>query len=266
MQPQLIIFRLLIGHTVVGHLLHKGLFSQALSIEEKLHRWRIAVNTDRDLSVDLNAVVIRPVPVGQDVYHGIVFHRTPLALIEIISILREAAGIHHTKLGRLGGPAVRRFAQIVKSGPDKESAQPFPVTVVLQCIPGGASPAHTVVIIGGKLHIFRMLSCMPVIFRMIVVAPAADGRGVFRTVDEPVGVVLMSLIVVGKIAIVKTHCVHQFIGSFMILIEGIFDLNVGISYGYTAAAVHLIDPGFQLCSNVWTFFGEDLLNLIAKRP
>ncbi len=126
----------------------KLLLAQALAIEEYLDAAGVTVDTDRHLAVDLNAVVILPVPVGQDMYHRLLLHIKPLALEQIEAFLRESTGIDRSKVRALGSTACVgcRFTGIVKACPEEKSAHVFTLCVLAQRIVKGCSPVYTVVV------------------------------------------------------------------------------------------------------------------------
>ena len=127
------------AHFAVGFKAH---FVRAyrLSVQGKLHMMSVAVYQHVDI------LARHEIPVGRhDVQDVFLLRREPHALIEIVYVLREACGIHNTKVAVLG--VVRgRFADIIKACPDELSTAEFAVPVKSPGLHRGSPPAHNAVI------------------------------------------------------------------------------------------------------------------------
>src|ERR1017187_9684448 len=95
----------------------RGLGAEALAIEKQLHALRVAVDPD----FDLPALLARPVPVREEMQHGL---RSPPCLVIVKVVLGETAHIHNAEMGVDTRPSVGSgLAAVIESRPGKAARQ-----------------------------------------------------------------------------------------------------------------------------------------------
>ena len=179
----------------VGHFPHRktflrgtpaaGFSSQRASVQEELC-FRLV---GHDGNIDELSFV--PVPIAADVQHG---SFCPHGLIEIVAVLREPGRICLAEIaasGVVGG----RLPDIIDPRPD-ELAQGPGCLQILKKHPSEilGSPAGTAVQKGGALKV--LVGEDPFLHGEMVDSPALQQRSRFASVDHPVGVCLMVLLIV----------------------------------------------------------------------
>ncbi len=98
LQVNVAVLRLLVRPSVACLKLEEILLSKALPIQEQLYAGCVRVGLHFNLSVCFDTVIVLPVPVGKQMHHRVLLHRSPLALVNVVSILRDTCGIHSAKV------------------------------------------------------------------------------------------------------------------------------------------------------------------------
>src|SRR5436190_19900980 len=96
---------------------------------------------------------LRPGPMGEDVGHRVV--GTPMGLIEVKAVLREAREVNDPEIRRARWitPAApwSRLADVVEAGPDKFPGDGGAVVLAKEFVVGRRSPARIVEVVGTHL-------------------------------------------------------------------------------------------------------------------
>ena len=114
-----------------------------LSIHEKLHFVGIVI-----ICPQIYVLSLRPIPMWEKMQHRLV--RTPLGLIHIVDVLREASQVDNAKVRATCRPTVRsRLTDIIEARPDVLSTDKVVVLYMAHSTFVTVAPRNMTVVVGG---------------------------------------------------------------------------------------------------------------------
>ena len=234
----------------------------------------VGVNTYRNFSAvhgHLAAqIVILPVPVRENMYHRRVFYIQPLALIQIIVILRNARRIYDAEVRTLGRCIVIliprcRLTDIIKARPDILSCNPSAITIRNPGISRGLAPANCQIVIRRQLMIYNILRT-GILRRIGVISAALNGRRSLRTIHSPIRtqILIIVIVVFGVVEAYDVqligHLHRQRIAAIPAHTEFI------LAHGNRMLGINFLGPFDQILDRCQALLLRSFSNLIAQAP